>query len=251
MFLAGYRKGGRATRLEPVDEGYKTVHFDVFGPKVLACIAGLPPVLASRCIQLTMFRSASASDKPKRRIDADPAKWQAVRDDLHVLALENGPTWAELAGRTEVVPSAITARNYELWQPLLALAEWFQDHGVDGLLELLREHALRVVANAKDDAVPESDEVLLEVLVAAVMDDQFPTSGDLLRAARDKDEATFKQWGPRTVSTRLKSYGIAQPSKVGGSRRYTDVTLDKLREIENRYGLDLAITPPDAPESRI
>ena len=29
--------------------------FDVYGPKALACIAGLPPALASRCIPVTMF----------------------------------------------------------------------------------------------------------------------------------------------------------------------------------------------------
>jgi hypothetical protein len=53
------------------------------------------------------------------------------------------------------------------------------------------------VASARDDAVPESDELLLEVLAAAVLKDQSPTSGELLRAARQKDEATFKLWGRR------------------------------------------------------
>ena len=71
------RSGGTATRLEPVgDSGFKTVSFDVFGPKALACIAGLPPALASRAIPVTMFRSPPGSEKPRRRIDADPDGWQ-------------------------------------------------------------------------------------------------------------------------------------------------------------------------------
>ena len=83
--------------MEPVgDSGFKTVSFDVFGPKALACIAGLPPALASRAIPVTMFRSPPGSEKPRRRIDADPEGWQRLRDELHALALEHGPTWLEL-----------------------------------------------------------------------------------------------------------------------------------------------------------
>ena len=72
----------------------------------------------------------------RRRIDADPAGWQALRDDLHTLALEHGATWLELADREDVCP-AMTGRDYELWQPLLALASWVESHGAKGLLELM------------------------------------------------------------------------------------------------------------------
>jgi hypothetical protein len=57
MFLAGYKRGGTATRLDKVGDGYRTVQFDVYGPKALACIAGLPPTLSSRCIQVMMCRA--------------------------------------------------------------------------------------------------------------------------------------------------------------------------------------------------
>ena len=57
MLLAGYKKGGRAIRLEKVGDGFQTVSFEVFGPKCLACINGLPPALASRSIVVPMFRA--------------------------------------------------------------------------------------------------------------------------------------------------------------------------------------------------
>jgi hypothetical protein len=241
VFLCGYRRGGCATRLEPVGDSFRPVRFDVFGPKALACIAGLPPTLASRCIPVTMFRSAADSEKPKRRIDADALTWQSVRDDLHVLALEHGPEWMELASRTGVVPPGIGGRNYELWQPLLALAWWFQERGCDRLLGLVQAHAGASVASAKDDAIPEADEVLLELLTERVLAHEPPTSGELLAAARQRDEATFKTWQPKTVTTRLKTYGIAVPAKTNGERRYRDVTPARLREIQQRYGVDLGI----------
>ncbi len=239
VFLAGYKRGGSATRLEAVGDTFRPVQFDVFGPKALACIAGLPPVLASRCIPVMMFRAPEDSPKPKRRLDADPAGWQAVRDDLHVLALEFGATWVGLAGRSDVVPARITGRSYELWQPLLALAAWLEGHGAGGLLGLVQRHAAATVASARDDAVPEADEVLLEVLAEAVRAGEAPTTAELLTTAKTRDEQTFKAWGPRGVGARLKLYGITTPQKVNGQRRYRHVTPDMLARIAQRYGLDL------------
>jgi hypothetical protein len=242
VFLAGYRRGGCAARLEPLpDGGYRPVWFDVYGPKALACIAGLPPTLASRCIPVTMFRSAGDSPKPKRRLDADPAAWQAVRDDLHALALEYGPTWGELASRTEVVPDGIGGRNYELWQPLLALAAWFEEHGCDGLLGLMQAHARQSVASVRDETIPEADEVLLELLADAVRKHKPPSTRDLLDSAKLRDEATFMLWNPKAVGVRLKSYGIPFPSKANGERRYRDVTSEQLLGIQQRYGVDLGM----------
>ena len=137
MLLAGYKRGGRATRLEPVGDSFKTVEFDVYGPKAIACIATLPPALASRCIPLTMFRAAPGSEKPKRRIDADPHTWQALRDNLHALVMEYGQVWLDLPQRVDVCPS-MSGRHFELWQPLLALAEWIESAGATGLTEIVK-----------------------------------------------------------------------------------------------------------------
>ncbi len=179
MLLAGYKAGGCALRLEPLGEsGFKTVTFDVFGPKALACVAGLPPALASRTIPITMFRAAPGSPKPKRRIDADPSGWQRLRDDLHALALKNGPTWLSLADRTGVVPAGLSGRDYKLWQPLLSLASWIEVAGAGGLLKLMQEHALATVEAGRDDQTPDHDETLLKQLAAAVRLGERPTPGE-------------------------------------------------------------------------
>jgi hypothetical protein len=254
MLLAGYKRGGQATRLEPVGDSFRPVAFDVYGPKALACVAGLPPALASRCIPLTMFRAGPESPKPARRIDADPAGWQALRDDLHALALEHGPSWLGLAGRADVCPKGVNGRAHELWQPVLALAAWVESHGAVGLLGLVQRHALAAVEADKDDAVPEADETLLEILAACVRAGDNPTPGEILTAAKERDPATFDKWAPQTVSRRLKAYGIAIPKKSHGKRRYRDVTPDTLRRVQLHYGIDLGMAdaaphphPPASP----
>jgi hypothetical protein len=237
MLLAGYKKGGTATRLETVGDTFKTISFDVFGPKALACIAGLPPALASRAIPVTMFRSPPGSEKPRRRIDADPAGWERLRDELHALALEHGPTWLDLPSRSDVCP-AMSGRDYELWQPLLAIGSWIESHGARGLLKLLQEHALATIDAGRDDTTPDADESLLRILADEIRAGNVPTPGDILDKAQEADSVAFKNWKARGVSEHLKRYG-AVTHKSCGRKVYSRVTLESLRTIQESYGIDL------------
>lgn len=239
MLLAGYRRGGTATRLEAVGDTFKTVAFDVFGPKALACIAGLPPALASRAIAVTMFRAPPGSEKPRRRIDADAAGWQRLRDDLHSMALECGPVWLELAKRTDVCPR-MSGRDFELWQPLLALAWWIESHGARGLLELLQAHALQTIDDSRDDQTPDLDETLLRILADKRRESESPTPGEILKAAQEADGVTFKQWRAKAVSNTLRRYGL-RTVKVRGRMVYSRVSMDDLRRIQTTYGVSLGI----------
>lgn len=242
MLLAGYKQGATATRLEPVgDSGFRTLSFEVFGCKGLACVAGLPPALASRCIPIVMFRAAPGSAKPKRRIDADRAHWQRLRDDLHALALEHGPDFLALADRADVCPPGIDGRHYELWQPLLALAAWVEAAGMEGLLGIVQQHALRTIDSAHDDQTPDCDETLLRLLAEAVRFGERPTPADILEAARKAEPEVFKKWTARGVTAHLKRYGLAT-YKSHGKRVFGPEALDGLRQVETAYRIDLRLT---------
>jgi len=237
MLLAGYKRGGQATRLEKVGDSFETANFDVYSPKALACIKGLPPALASRCIPITMFRAERGSAKPRQRIDKDPATWQRLRDGLHVMVLEHGAEWSELVSREDVCPE-MSGRNYELWHPILALASWTESHGASGLLDLLKDHALKTIVEYADDQVADVDEVLLRILADAVREGEAPQAKELLDRARDQEPDSFKTWSPKGVATALNRYGL-RTHKTGGCRRYGHVTLPDLRRIQGAYSLDL------------
>jgi hypothetical protein len=198
-----------------------------------------------------MFRAGPDSPKPKRRIDADPVGWQRLRDDLHILTLEHGPTWLDLSRKTDVCPAGVGGRGYELWQPLLALAWWLDERGAKCLLPLMQRFALEAIAAGQEDQTPEADEVILEVLAELVQNAiQPPTPGEILKKAKEHDPATFDRWQAQTVSRRLKNYGIPPPKKSHGERRYRNVTVDTLRRIQRNYGIDLGIPElAEAPDS--
>lgn len=237
ILLAGYKRGGTATRLEPVGDSFRVVSFSVYGPKVLACISGLPPALASRCIAMTMFRAGPGSDKPRRRIDGDCRGWQRLRDDLHALALEHGPTWLELPERLEVCPR-MSGRDFELWQPILSIASWLDESGAKGLLGVMQEHALATIDAGRDDQTPDQDETLLRLLAEMVRLGERPQPGDILTKAQEAEPVAFKMWTARAVASHLKRYGLTT-TKTAGKKRYTQVTAADLERIQTSYGIDL------------
>lgn len=239
MLLAGYKRGGVATRLEPVgDSGFKTLSFDVYGPKALACIAGLPPALASRCITTTMFRATKDSEKPKQRIDADPAFWQRLRDNLHAFAMEHGQTWLELPNQTNVC-SGMGGRDYELFQPIASLAQYIESRGARGLLRIIQDYAAEIIDAGRDDTAPDSDETLLRLLAERRRNLELPQPKEILDAARELDNASFRQWTAKGVANMLRRYGVRTDTLHGRKVYRTDIA-DLLR-IQATYGLCLGI----------
>jgi hypothetical protein len=205
----------------------------------MACIAGLPAALASRAITITMFRAASGSEKPRRRIDEDAVGWRQLRDDLHALALEHGTTWLGLPKRVEVCPT-MSGRDFELWQPLLAVAAWLESHGAIGLLKLMQDHALTTIDAAKDDQVGDADEILLRILAEKRLNCETPQPKEILTAAQEAEPTLFRQWSAKGVSNALRRYGIRTVA-VHGRKLYSRMTLEELHHIAATYGVDLGV----------
>ncbi len=243
MLLAGYKRGGRATRMEPAGDTYKPVDFDVFGPKALACVKGLPAALSSRCITVMMFRARKDSPKPRRRIDAYLSRWQALRADLHAMGLDYGPVLLKLAGRDDVCP-AMSGREYEIWQPLLALAAWVEDCGAAGLLKLMQDYAVAAIEAGREEQTPDCDEALLRGLAGLIQMGRSPIAKEVLAEAVEQEAPMFARWSAKGVANALRRYGI-ETRKTHGRRAYGHVTVDDLRRVQAAYNMDLGVPDDD------
>jgi hypothetical protein len=239
--LSGYKRGGSVCRTEPAGEGrYEIRHFNVYGPKALACIRELPAALASRCVAIQMFRCSKDSGKHMLRLEDDDNIWQGIRDGLHCMALDYGSDWLDLPSRSEDCPS-MAGRNYELWQPLLAIARWYESHGAIGLHGLLRDYALGLVESSREAATPPEDETLLRAMAKLVLTGARPTASEALTAATEIDPGLFRSWSAKGAAVRLGQYGL-KTQKSHGVRRY-DASVADLRLVQERYGIDLDIPP--------
>jgi hypothetical protein len=229
MLLAGYR-------MEKVGDNFKRVSFQVYGPKAIANINGVPPALASRCIEITMQKADPDSEKPNRQIGT--YGWQPVVDDLHLLALDYGNDWLAMASKNSKV-AGLNGRDNELWKPLVSIGQWFESHGVNGLTDIMVDYANASAADSRELGNSDIDVTLLTILAVQLKRGALPTNRDILTAAREDDGITFKSWSDRAVGSRLRAFGL-RTSKSNGKRVYRDI--EKLRDIERRHGVDFGFS---------
>lgn len=247
MLLAGYQRGRGATRLEKIGDGFKTVNYNVYGPKAVACINGVLAALQTRCIEISTQRAGKDSPKPKRSMES--TDWQALRDDLHLLAIDNGDRWIDASKRRDI-GTRLNGRDFEVWQPLLSIAAFFEDAGVGELSALLEATALQSTKDTEDLKTPEADECILSVLAEAVKegievrrrDGQYhrvyhPTAAEILEACQQRSAAMFRNYSPQGISLRLRAYGLA--TTKSGSRREYRTEVVRLIEVQERYSVDL------------
>lgn len=247
ILLSGYKAGSPAMRLEKNNTGgFSRIAFDVYGPKALASITRLPEALASRCIRIGMFRAEPGSPKPRRRLTEKNAEFRALRDDLHAIALEHGPTWIELVTRESVTPANFAGREFELWGPLLAIGSWLEEHGLIGVVELLTGFATGCIEDSEDDNLPDAEVALLSILAYHVRGGTAATlkASDILKIACEQHPTLFgpvekPRWSPRGIGAALRRYGLRTKKGHGSSgRTYRLITEEQLRAVERAYTLE-------------
>ena len=229
VLLSGYRHGGRATRMERVGDGQFTPQsFDTFGPKLLACIRGLPPALSSRCITVRLSRAKANSPRASRRLDDSPGDQRKLRDLLHAWTLENATKLYD----TPAPVSTLANRDAERWEPLLRIASLTQDAELVGVL---LDHAARQLEVDSDDSTPEADPALLLALFQLVSDQLKVTPSDVLEAAREIDpDAVDESWNARRVGAVLRRYSL-RTTRIHGRRVYR-LTPKQVASVAMRYG---------------
>lgn len=157
LLNSGYKQGMPAIRL--IGEDMKPQAFDVYSPKILAAIAGLEDILASRCIAIPMRRTDKKM--PSFPTDFDGA---AVRHQLYTLALTVFPhLYTNYFERPAL--HTLHNRSSELWSPLVALAAFFEEQGgVSGLLQAIASAAENDEQISQGKALSEREEAVLQAL---------------------------------------------------------------------------------------
>ena len=157
LLNSGYKQGMPAIRL--IGEDMKPQAFDVYSPKILAAIAGLEDILASRCITVPMRRADR--QMPLLRPDFDGAE---IRHLLYSLALTHfQAVYRNYFERPEL--HTLHNRSGELWSPLVALAAFFEEEGgVSGLLRGISEAASWDEQISEGKALSDREEAVLQAL---------------------------------------------------------------------------------------
>ena len=238
ILLAGYRRGEQVTRVAG--------RYRVYGPKVIACIGDIPRPLLSRCIPVEMTRAPSNAPQVQRCIASDSEAWVSLRNRLYSMAVSHGAVFLDLA--SQPVGDWLTGRQRDVWQPVLSLAGWLEDHGAKGLRATMEQMARRLKeAQAADRSLSE-DEVLLRTAADLAVRNVTVTAGEMLEAACKQAPMLFSGRSARWGSSRLARYGL-RTEKTNGSRVYRPAPVEVFLRIQQTYGLDLGIEVP-APAAK-
>jgi 5S rRNA maturation endonuclease (ribonuclease M5) len=230
LLNAGYRRGATVPRVVGDGAGMSVQDFPVYGPKALAGLAGkLPRTVASRSIPVRLQRRAKGEQIQRFRARRAAAELGPLRLRL---AAWTKLVMAELEAADPEIPEALSDRQADCWEALLAIAD------AAGGDWPKRARAAAVALHEHDPAADPGTGVLLltHVREAFADADELATTA-LLRALVDRDDGPWGGWWGRDVdddrtkgpagrlAKLLKPYGVKPEQlwtgegKVRGYRR--------------------------------
>ena len=217
LLQSGYKAGASVVRAS--GEGFGLQKFDTYGPKALANIRGLEPVLADRAIPIHMWRTAGAQGaKPVGRSDSE---WGEVRAGLYSFALTQSKRVWGIYTTEDSGLFRYTNRMGELWRPILALASLLEQQGVPGLVDIVQ----RIQDDHRDDVVgmeidPE------EVALAAALIDLVQGASSTLSVGEITRQVEVRLGPDAEIPTRahvgrmMRRLNLGHPRRTGTERQY-------------------------------
>ena len=150
IFNSGYKKSGTSGKAEQLGNSKKwvTKRYSSYSPKMFASIAGLEDSLTSRCVPIAMMRSTDDEIK-NREMDEEAPEFQELRDALYLCLMG---CWQEVRAKyADIQDAQIVGRDWELWKPVLAIAQAIDLTGE--LYETLHELAVENTVQKKETAL--------------------------------------------------------------------------------------------------
>lgn len=196
MYNSGYKKGSYCGKSEQFEKNGQWLpkQYEAYAPKIFASIRGLEASLNSRCIPITMLKTANKEIK-NRELDSNDEAFRLIRDKLyHIMLSYLVPIRAFYKTITD---EEILGREWELWRSILAMAKVID---TDQELKLnlyseIRAHALEVQKlkkeARKEETITPKILAVLEELPVCPNPDNFWSTEELLNFLKDSGEEAF------------------------------------------------------------
>jgi len=126
MLNSGYKLGPGIGKMNMnnKDKNWSQSKFDPYSPKMIAGINNVAETLVSRSINITLIATENVEIKNKE-VDSDFPIFQEIRDGLYLSLMDNFKTIKE--AYNGVTEKSISARNWEVWKPILSIALTIDD----------------------------------------------------------------------------------------------------------------------------
>lgn len=230
ILLNGYKKAGEVVRCDLASTDFPTMDFEVYGPKMLANIAGLGTTLRSRCITIPMQPTKNKNLAAKKVITTEKA-WKDIRDLLYPFLLNNWKnvrkSYIEIMNETELID-----RDWEIWEPILAIARTFSNDLFTEMVELGKEKA----KERKDENIFTPERDVVEALFEIVDKDDFYRLGNIKHQIAWNYDKEPSWLNPKYLANLLRKFGFSVNRKGNQGYEYF-ITVSKVKELAIRFGV--------------
>lgn len=141
---SGYKRNGTASLCVPVKGNYIARDFKTFCPKALAGIQDIPDTVADRSIRIQLRRKRT--DEPVERFQTRKVESEAGTLRPQLAGWANRTTPSLMQAETPVL-EALNDRAFEIWEPLLCIAD-----RIGGRWPRLAREAALELSGRTDDA---------------------------------------------------------------------------------------------------
>lgn len=201
---SGYNRDGSVPRMEARGKTYVTQIYHTYSPKMIASINGLYGATESRAIVHVTVRAPDDDSRGEREIESHDPRWKEIRDKLFLFMFQEWKTVKENYARMlRENPTKLKKRDFQLWRPILAVAQVIGQDVYDETLEC----AERVSRQRKYEQFSEDsmDYILLRgcyQYLSAPGDNFIPTN--LIQSWFPED----RQPHGKTISRHMKNLGL-------------------------------------------
>jgi hypothetical protein len=240
LIMQGYTKDQYAVRSVSKENDFTPTTFDIYGPKSLAHINAFDDTLEDRCIAQLMRRSIDNKIKNSHPTERDPS-FRQIRNLCYRLFMDYGNEIHDIQEEARSLLK-VSGREQQLWLPIVALALFFERHGIDGLMSLIESKISQSTQNRKLQEEEESIEVkvirFLDDACANVLNEgsnSWITASDLYSNLMSDE----KRWGLSSEWFKQKKLGEIL-ARLGFKKRRIDkgiqyqITKETVNEVKQR-----------------
>ncbi|KFM20189.1 Primase 1 protein [Marine Group I thaumarchaeote SCGC AAA799-P11] len=234
----GFSKNGQVTRAkETTKKDFEPISFSVFSPKAFGHIKGFDNVLADRNIQTKLVRTTNkkiADSEPDER--EEPLIYK-IRERLYRLWLDYGEELYELIPEARQLIKELSGREMKLWLPIVTVALFYEKHGVEKLIEKIKEKMLTTSEDKKISDLEDNDD--FRILTTLQNTNTVPVySRELYSHINQELEKQFnlEKKPDKELKESLERLGF-RCRRTNKAVEWLNVTPEKIQEAKERVGL--------------
>lgn len=262
ILLQGYKTGSGVPRVEErtinKEKRRFTTVYNIYSPKVLANIMGIETILESRCIPIVLERTLNTiiknrkPENPADKVTFQPIRdklflnqmlnWKKVRENYDFLGdLMTGKTESEEFGKeVEKIRVNIYSRNWELWQPILALGLCVSKEIFNEMIDLAIDTTKE---KEQDQAGDNFDTMIVKVLCLLVKENDVYGLSDLVREMKNYEGLEYLK--VKSLSIVLKRLGLRRRNFDGvlekprtSTKRCVRLYVEDIKKCAKKLGID-------------